>query len=112
MTASRAPRFVLRVPLKYRARAGEEWFDGDIRNVSRSGILFRASRALAVDAAVEMRFALNVELGHTTGGTVICRGAVVRAEPPAAGDSRPTLAAAIRGYALVHADADGIRMDR
>ncbi|MGA9075157.1 MAG: ATP-binding protein, partial [Candidatus Sulfotelmatobacter sp.] len=43
---SRAPRFQLHLPLKYRLLDEEKWHDGETRNISRSGLLFQAEDLL------------------------------------------------------------------
>ena len=42
---SRAPRFQLHLPLKYRRLDEEKWHEGETRNISRSGLLFRRRSA-------------------------------------------------------------------
>ena len=37
---SRAPRFQLHLPLKYRRLDEDKWHDGETRDISRSGLLF------------------------------------------------------------------------
>src|SRR6202044_1069163 len=39
---SRAQRFQLHLPLKYRRLDEKNWHDGETRNISRSGLLFQA----------------------------------------------------------------------
>ena len=91
----RAPRFDLRVPVRYRALGGDDWHEGSSENMSRTGLLFRTDRLLPVSTAVEMLVTLPVGPG---GAEIRCRGSVVRAVPPASPDSLPALAATISNF--------------
>jgi PilZ domain len=46
----------LRIPLRYRVSAGEEWRQGETVNISESGLLFSSDEMLEVDANVEITF--------------------------------------------------------
>jgi hypothetical protein len=101
--STRAPRFPLRIPVRYRpAGSDAAWRDGRSENISRSGVLFRADDSPDSESAIEMMLTLGSELGADVAGVVICRGRVVRIEPGPPGDPRPTVAATIAGYRLVH----------
>lgn len=77
-TSGRAPRFDLPVPVRYRFAGTAAWSEGRIENISRSGVLFRAERALPLDTAVELTFALPV---GPAARDLLCRGRVVRTVP-------------------------------
>jgi PilZ domain len=102
LLTERAPRFAIHTRLRYRARGGEQWNDGEMVNISRSGLLFRASQSLRVRTPLEMTFELPVELSEGPAATVNCQGVVVRTVQPAASDQSPELAATIRDYRLIH----------
>ena len=42
-TPTRAPRFSLRLPIRYRTVGEPAWHDGTTENISRSGVLFRGA---------------------------------------------------------------------
>jgi PilZ domain len=92
--SQRARRFPLPLPLRYRSIGGTQWRDGQVENISRSGVLFRADHLLAVDTPLEISFVLPV--GDRPG--VVCRGRVVRTVPPSADAAPPGLAATIASY--------------
>jgi hypothetical protein len=106
---TRAPRFPLRIPLKYRSSGDPQWREADTENISRSGVLFRTDHPMPPRTPIEMLLALPVELaGGGAAATVICRGRIVRTEAAGAtnddstGDGRPAVAATIAGYRLAH----------
>jgi len=92
----RATRFNLRLPIRYRASGETTWGQGTTENISRSGVLFRAERALRVGTEVDMSFALPVEMTGQPKSEVSCRGQVVRVQPDT--DDRSNLAATISNY--------------
>lgn len=102
LLTERAPRFAIHTRLRFRAQGGERWMEGEMVNISRSGVLFRASQPLMVSTPLEMTFELPVELSEGPAATVNCQGVVVRTVLPAASDQSPELAATIRDYRLIH----------
>ena len=60
----RAPRFDLRVPVRYRASGGDDWHAGSTENMSRTGLLFRADRLLPVSTPIEMLVTLPMRAGR------------------------------------------------
>jgi hypothetical protein len=89
--------------MQYRASGEPLWREGRTENISRSGVLFRADHVVPVQAPIEMLLALPAEVGGGENATVVCRGRVVRTEPPEERDPRPAVAATIAGYRLTHA---------
>ncbi len=92
----RAQRFALEMPVRYRPVGEMEWLEGTTQNISYSGLLFRAGRALDIDTPVEISITLPV----STASQLTCQARIVRAEtylaePPVA------LAAAFSEYQLV-----------
>jgi len=59
---SRAPRFQLHLPLKYRLLDEEKWHDGETRNISRSGLLFQAEDLLQPNVQLEINLVLPAEI--------------------------------------------------
>jgi hypothetical protein len=96
--SGRAPRFAVHLAMRYRSIGATRWREGQIENISRTGVLFWAEDLLAVDTPVEMSFLLPV--GDAKPG-VICRGRVVRTVLPTAHKAPPGLAATISTYQFV-----------
>ena len=92
---TRAQRFPLHLPLRYRAVGEDTWREGLTDNISRSGVLFRARDLLQVSTPVELTFVISVA---DLNSEVFCRGQVVRAVPPAGPSDPPALAATIANY--------------
>jgi hypothetical protein len=109
----RAPRYPLRIPLRYRSSSDPQWREGHTENISRSGVLFRTDRSMPLQTPIEMLLALPVEIaGGGTAATVICRGRVVRTEElrdESTGRPCPVVAATIAGYRLAHAQGNDPR---
>ena len=59
---SRAQRFQLHLPLKYRRLDEEKWHDGETRNISRSGLLFQAEDLLQPNVILEINLVLPAEI--------------------------------------------------
>jgi hypothetical protein len=109
---ARAPRYRLRIPLRYRSTGDDEWRDGRTENISRSGVLFRTDRLMPPQTRIEMLLALPAELGGDAAATVICRGRIVRTEPRAEDaehDAEHVVAATIAGYRIAHSQGDDPR---
>jgi PilZ domain len=109
--ACRAPRYSIELPIRYRTPNAPAWHDGRTENISRSGVLIRTQEPLPPRTPIEILIALPTEVG---GGDapVICRGRVVRTEPPRAGGDGPqAMAATIVAIGDVHPqDADPRRI--
>ena len=99
---SRAPRFQLHLPLKYRRLDEEKWHDGETRDISRSGLLFRAEHALQPNIQLEINLVLPAEIAGLSPTEVICRGEVVRTIEPFGEEMSPALAAKILQYHFQH----------
>lgn len=87
----RAQRFPMRTDIWYRASGRPAWSQGEIVNISRSGILFWAGNEIEPKTRLEMRIVFPADM---TGGApvdVVCWGPVIRKETSA-------LAAAILNY--------------
>ena len=101
----RARRFNLHLPLRYRPVGEKTWRPGTTENISRSGLLFRATETLQPNAQLEINLVLPVEIAGIAATEVVCRGEVVRSEgakPGEAGKLNPALAAKILQYHFHH----------
>jgi len=99
---SRAPRFQLHLPLKYRLLDEEKWHDGETRNISRSGLLFQAEDLLQPNVQLEINMVLPAEIAGLSPTEVVCRGQIVRTVKSAGEEMHPALAAKILQYHFQH----------
>jgi DNA-binding response OmpR family regulator len=99
---SRAPRFQLRLPLKYRQLDEDKWHDGQTKDISRSGVLFQAEDLLQPHVILEINLVLPPEIAGLSPTEVVCRGEIVRTVQPAAEGLTPALAARILQYHFQH----------
>jgi PAS domain S-box-containing protein len=99
---SRAPRFQLHLPLKYRLLNEEKWHDGETRNISRSGLLFQAEDFLQPNVQLEINLVLPAEIAGLSPTEVVCRGQIVRTVKSAGEEMPPALAAKILQYHFQH----------
>ncbi len=101
LPASRAQRFHLHLPLKYRRLDEQKWHSGETRNISRSGLLFKAEDYLQPKVVLEINLVLPAEIAGLSPTEVVCRGEVVRTVKQN-GDKMPALAAKILQYHFQH----------
>jgi hypothetical protein len=94
---SRATRFPLNLPLRYRESGTIPWHEGSTVDISRTGILFQAGQDLPLRTALEMR----IEIPSPSKVTLICRGPIVRKQEPMFSETRSVLAAPIRACRLL-----------
>ena len=99
---SRAQRFQLHLPLKYRRLDEENWHEGETRNISRSGLLFQAEDLLQPNVILEINLVLPSEIAGLSPTEVVCRGEVVRTVQTAGEEMPPALAAKILQYRFQH----------
>jgi len=99
---SRAQRFHLHLPLRYRRLGEQNWHDGTTENISRSGMLFQADELLQPSAQLEINLVLPAEIAGLSATEVVCRGEVVRTVTPNGGTVHPALAARILQYHFQH----------
>src|SRR5579872_4495964 len=102
MPLSRAQRFQLHLPLKYRRLDEEKWHSGETRNISRSGLLFQAEDLLQPNVVLEINLVLPAEIAGLSPTEVVCRGEVVRTVATAGEEMPPALAAKILQYRFQH----------
>jgi hypothetical protein len=95
---SRAPRFAIQMPLRFRASGATEWHEGKSINVSRTGILFQSDIDLLPNTLLEMQLILPPEIVGKANVNVLCWGPVVRMVVPISAKEQTTSAAVILRY--------------
>ena len=102
----RARRLKLEIPLRYRVNRTSTWYEGEIENISQSGILFHGPQQLPVNALVEMVFEMPEEISGRKNSNVVCQGRVMRAgasaERHTVEPGHVGLAASIVDYKFIH----------
>ena len=78
----RAPRFPLKLPVRYRLAGDPRWCQGRTENISYSGVLFRAEELINVNTPIELRVALSADTRERPHPEVFCHARIVRAVPP------------------------------
>jgi CheY-like chemotaxis protein len=99
---SRAQRFHLHLPLRYRRLGENQWHDGTTENISRSGMLFQGEEVLQPSVQLEINLVLPAEIAGLSATEVVCRGEVVRTVEPRGQTLSPALAARILQYHFQH----------
>jgi response regulator RpfG family c-di-GMP phosphodiesterase len=99
---SRAQRFQLHLPLRYRRLGESQWHVGTTENISRSGLLFQADELLQPAAQLEINLVLPAEIAGLSETEVVCRGEVVRTIERRGDTLSPALAARILQYHFQH----------
>jgi len=99
---SRAQRFQLHLPLRYRRLGETQWHVGKTENISRSGMLFQTDDVLQPNSQLEINLVLPAEIAGLAGTEVVCRGEVVRTVEGKGETVSPALAARILQYHFQH----------
>jgi len=99
---TRAQRFQLHLPLRYRRLGEKDWHVGTTENISRSGMLFDADEPLQPSAQLEINLVLPQEIAGLSATEVVCRGEVVRTVERNGTTLTPALAARILQYHFQH----------
>ena len=99
---TRAQRFQLHLPLRYRRLGEDVWHEGTTENISRSGMLFQADEVLQPSSQLEINLVLPAEIAGLSATEVVCRGEVVRTIEPHGESLSPALAARILQYHFQH----------
>jgi DNA-binding response OmpR family regulator len=102
VSSSRAQRFQLHLPLRYRRLGEQHWHEGTTENISRSGMLFKADELLQPSAQLEINLVLPAEIAGLSATEVVCRGEVVRTVESQGTTLNPALAARILQYHFQH----------
>jgi hypothetical protein len=107
---TRAQRFELQIPVRYRTGSEQDWHSGTTRNISRSGMLLRGEDWAQPSARIELTLLLPRQMGVARAAEVICRGTVTRAERRGMNEGGPLMAIQISHYRLVR-PKDGRRLE-
>lgn len=99
----RAPRFAMQTVIRFRGRSEREWHEGEVENISRSGILLRSGHRLAEETPVRM--GLLLETADGARAEVECRGVVARVAPSPGAVREVRLAVTIENYRFLRGDA-------
>ena len=99
---TRAQRFQLHLPLRYRRLGETQWHVGKTENISRSGMLFQTDDVLQPNSQLEINLVLPAEIAGLAGTEVVCRGEVVRTVEGQGETVSPALAARILQYHFQH----------
>jgi PAS domain S-box-containing protein len=102
LSPTRAKRFKLHLPLKYRQLGENDWTAGTTENISRSGLLFRSKELLPANVQIEINLVLPAEIAGLAAAEVVCRGEVVRTVQSESSMVGPALAAKILQYHFQH----------
>jgi hypothetical protein len=102
MPSTRAQRFQLHLPLRYRRLGEKDWHEGTTENISRSGMLFQADEVLQPSSQLEINLVLPAEIAGLSSTEVVCRGEVVRTVEGHGDTLSPALAARILQYHFQH----------
>jgi signal transduction histidine kinase len=100
---TRARRFRIRLPLRYRAPGESEWHTGQVENLSCSGVLFRCRYRLEQASPIEVALELPPQISGDARQSVLCGGYVARVIPPKFPFARTGLAAAFVDFRLIQA---------
>lgn len=95
----RARRIRLTGPVRYREVGSDIWCDGELKNISQSGLLFAGTSPLRERAKVELELEMPAEICGSAGRRVRCDAQIVRTGIGARGD---LAAAQIFGYVFVN----------
>ncbi len=98
----RARRLAVDLGVRYREVGTTQWSQGRIRNVSRTGVLFRAETNLEARAQLEMIFIMPEEISGQTGSRVLCTGSVARTIPVEESENLRDVAVVINDYEFLH----------
>ena len=107
---TRAQRFELQIPVRYRTDSEQGWHSGTTRNISRSGMLFHGEDWAQPSTRIELTLLLPRQMGVVRAAEVICRGTVTRSERRGIEEGGPLMAIQISHYRLVR-PKNGRRLD-
>ncbi len=102
VSPSRAQRFQLHLPLRYRRLGEKQWHEGTTENISRSGLFFNSEELLQPSVQLEINLVLPAEIAGLSATEVVCRGEVVRTVEHHGDKLSPALAARILQYQFHH----------
>jgi hypothetical protein len=95
----RARRLRVSGPVRYRESGGVFWIEGELKNISNSGVLFVGSSTMPEGTRVDVELDMPPEIcGGSTARRVRCAAEIVRSS---VGENRHSLAARITDYAFI-----------
>jgi hypothetical protein len=94
----RAKRMRLSGPVRYREFGADLWNDGELKNISKSGLLFAGSCSLPEGARIEVELEMPSEICGSIGRRVRCDAQIVRT---GAGEGASFCAAQIFDYVFI-----------
>jgi hypothetical protein len=74
----RARRLKLDIAVRYRVNSTSTWYEGQIENLSQTGVLFQGPQELPVNALIEMVFEMPEEISGQKNRNVLCQGRMIR----------------------------------
>jgi hypothetical protein len=74
----RAPRHQLSIPIRYKSAAHPDWQDGEIQNISETGLFVAGTEMLPDKSRIEMAFEMPVQISGKQDSAVLCSGRVSR----------------------------------
>ena len=98
---TRAQRFELQIPVRYRTDSEQGWHSGTTRNISRSGMLLHGEDWAQPSTRIELTLLLPLQMGVAWAAEVICRGTVTRSERRGIDEGGPWMAIRISHYRLI-----------
>ena len=101
----RARRLRSSIPLRYRGKNLHTWYEGQIQNISQSGVLFNGPQQLPANALVELIFEMPEEISGQKNSNVLCQGRLIRIKDALDNvEDAFGLAASILDYKFLHND--------
>lgn len=97
LDTERARRFSIQMSMRYRVSGEGKWRAGITENISSSGVLFLGDHFAPLNTQIEMSLSLPAESSECP-AELVCRGVIVRADPPGDGGALVTLASKISHY--------------
>lgn len=98
---AREQRFPIHAIVRYRVRGGKIWHEGNVENVSNSGILFQGTQLMNINTPIEVCFALPGRATGEEGAKVMGRGSVIRVQKLQEDSSSVLIAASITHFRFV-----------
>jgi hypothetical protein len=99
---SRAFRYPIHTPIRFRKSGAAEWHEGMTVNISRTGIFFQSDMNLPPRTLLEMQISLPHEISGEPQANVLCCGPVVRLGTQPSKQEETSMAAAISRYRFGH----------
>jgi len=74
----RARRLKSSLPVRYRGKNLTTWYEGEIQNISQSGVFLHGPQQLPANALVELIFEMPEEISGQKNSNVLCQGRLIR----------------------------------